>query len=75
MEARLLSIARKFWPGLENLGGLERTEGIGDVIGYLYTAPLALAGLVWLVLVTDIGVVRVAWPTLLLLLALHFLFD
>jgi serine phosphatase RsbU (regulator of sigma subunit) len=75
MEARLLSIAIKFWPGLENLGRLERTEGIGDVIGYLYSAPLALAGLVWLVLVTDMGVVRVAWPVLLLLLALHFLFD
>jgi len=75
MEARLLSIAIKFWPGLKDLSGLERTEGVGDVTGYLYSAPLALAGLVWLALVTDLGVVRVAWPTLLLLLALHFLFD
>ena len=75
MEARLLSIASKFWPGLEDLSGLERAEGVGDVTGYLYSAPLALAGLVWLALVTDIGVLRTAWPVLLLLLALHLLFD
>ncbi len=45
MEERLLPIAKRFWPDLETMSGRERTQGVGDVVGFLYSAPLALVGL------------------------------
>lgn len=75
MEERLLPIAKRFWPELETMSGLRRTGAVGDVVGFLYSAPLALVGLVWLMAVTDLTLIRTEWPTLLLLFVLLFLFE
>ena len=49
MEERLLAIAKKFWPELETMSGSEPRGGVSNVVGFLYSAPLTLVGLVWLV--------------------------
>lgn len=75
MEERLLAIARRFWPELGTMGERERAGGVLDVVGFLYSAPLALVGVVWLIAVTDPTLIRIEWPTLLLLFVLLFLFS
>jgi len=75
MEERLLAIAKRFWPELETISGLRRAGAVGDVVGFLYSAPLALGGLVWLMAITDLTLIRTEWPMLLLFLVLLFLFE
>jgi serine phosphatase RsbU (regulator of sigma subunit) len=75
MEERLLAIARSFWPELETMDGQDRTSGVFDVVGFLYSTPLALVGLSWLMAVTDLALIRAEWPMLALLLVLQFLFE
>lgn len=41
---------------------------LADLLGFLYGAPIALTGLIWLVAVTDLALLRQRWPLLLLLL-------
>jgi serine phosphatase RsbU (regulator of sigma subunit) len=75
MAGRLLGFAKRFWPELDTMSERERADGVAEVVGVLYSAPLALAGLVWLIAVTDPALIRTVWPTLLLLFALLFLFE
>ena len=53
MEDRLLSIAKVFRPELETMSVERRLAGIGDVLTILYSSPLALGGLIWLIRVTN----------------------
>jgi serine phosphatase RsbU (regulator of sigma subunit) len=50
----LKKISFAFWPELNTLSQDRRLIREGDVIGLLYTFPLALLGLIWLILTTDI---------------------
>ena len=68
-------IARRFWPGVERLHGLDYTRAVGNIVTALYAAPLAFAGVYWLATVTDTARLRAHWPFLLFLLGLLFLFD
>lgn len=75
MEEQLLVPAKRLWPELETMDGQDRTSGVFDVVGFLYSAPLALVGLVWLMAVTDLALIRAEWPMLALLFVLQFLFE
>jgi serine phosphatase RsbU (regulator of sigma subunit) len=72
MEDRLKAIARRLWPEIEALSGSDYVSGVYNVTGLLYAAPFALAGLAWLVAVTDLALIRSEWPMLLFLLVLLF---
>jgi serine phosphatase RsbU (regulator of sigma subunit) len=48
---------------------------VRNVVGFLYSAPLALVGLVWLMTATDLTLFRTEWPTLSLLFVLLFVFE
>lgn len=74
MESLLLSIASRFWPELKNLTGQKLLVGVGEVIVTLYSAPLAAAGLIWLLAVTDIDQITGNLPVLLFFAALMLLF-
>ena len=63
----MIAIAEKFWPGLKSMDGQRRLVGIGEVITFLYSAPLALAGFAWLAAATDLEVARRHWITLVFL--------
>jgi serine phosphatase RsbU (regulator of sigma subunit) len=69
MEDLLLAIAKRFWPDLEQLRGRERSAAAVDVVGFLYAAPLAVAGLAWLLAATDWTRLRAEW----VLMGLFFL--
>ncbi|MGE5222747.1 MAG: PP2C family protein-serine/threonine phosphatase, partial [Omnitrophica WOR_2 bacterium] len=70
----LFEIAAKFWPELKDFGIAKRLIGTGEVLTFLYSAPLALAGIVWLIAVTDIQVIERNWPMLLFFAVLMLIF-
>jgi hypothetical protein len=75
MEQQLWAVAQKLQPELKTLSGTDRAQGVANVIGFLYAAPLALIGLTWLAAATDTQLIRREWPVLLLFLVLIYLFQ
>jgi serine phosphatase RsbU (regulator of sigma subunit) len=71
----LFSLASFFWPDLRSMSDQRRRIGTGDVITFLYTLPLALVGLVWLISVTDTGLLRQDATLFVLNLALYGVFS
>ena len=55
---RLSGFAKTFWPGLDSLTEQRRLIGTGDVLTFLYTIPLAVIGLAWLILSTDLDIIQ-----------------
>ena len=75
MKAFLLGIVRFFFPEIESQGPRERTYSFADVTGVLYASPLAVAGLIWLTTITEPALFLKAWPILIFLLVLLFVFE
>ena len=75
MEQRLKTIAKALWPEIETLSDLDYVTGLYNVTGFLYTVPLVLIGLGWLIAVTDLTLLRAEWPVFCLLLVLLFVFE
>lgn len=75
MEQKMKTIAKKLWPGIETLHGTEYVTGLFNVIGFLYTVPLVLAGFGWLFAITDWALLGAQWPILCFLLILLFVFE
>jgi serine phosphatase RsbU (regulator of sigma subunit) len=74
MQKRLFAIAGRFWPELDTLNHQRKVLGAGEVITFLYSAPLALLGIVWLVMASDFSLAAREWRILLFLATLMFLF-
>jgi hypothetical protein len=55
MEQRLKTTAKKLWPEIEALNGLDYVTGLYNVTGFLYTVPLVLVGIGWLIAVTELA--------------------
>ena len=72
-QSLLFRVARLFWPGLTTLSADELSYRLADVLGILYGTPIALAGMGWLVAVTDPTVIAAHWPLLLLFTGLTVL--
>jgi hypothetical protein len=72
VESRLLPVARFFWPELsqDSADDLEISSRLADVLGFLYSAPIALIGLGWLVAATDVSLLLDRWQVLFLFLVL-----
>lgn len=71
----LLQIARKIWPDLDSLSEKRQLVASGDVVSVLYTIPLAVIGLIWLIISTDTDLLRSQALFLLVNLGLFFLFT
>jgi len=69
-EQRLLRITGKLWPAFDTLDELERRHILRELIGIIYGTLLAVLGVAWLVLATDLALVRAQWPIVLLMLIL-----
>jgi serine phosphatase RsbU (regulator of sigma subunit) len=74
MSTILFNLAERFWPELKEANQPKRLIGAGEVISFLYSLPLAILGIVWLVLVTDIGEIRNDPLIFTFLFGLMFLF-
>ncbi len=75
MKKFLTFIAKKLWPDFETLAEPDRISLLGELFGTLYSLPLAIVSVGWLVVVTDLDLGRSQWPLLLLLLGLGFIFS
>lgn len=75
MQARLFSIARKFYPGLSELTGQRLVAATADVLTLLYSLPLLALGLAWLTDQTELVVLARRWPMFLLLGGLMYIFN
>ena len=71
----LTAISAWFWPEIKSMNEHQRLVSTGDVISVLYSAPLVLAGLVWLTRITDADIFREMWGILLLMFSLMVLFN
>lgn len=70
-----VNLARRLWPAVEHLQGLDYTRAVGNIVTTLYAAPFALGGLIWLGAATDIESFQSHWALLLLFVGLLFIFD
>jgi serine phosphatase RsbU (regulator of sigma subunit) len=75
LEQPLLRIAGKLGYQVGALEDAERMQLLRELLGVLYGALLAVPGLVWLALATDLGLVLGAWPIFALLLLLAVLLN
>jgi len=75
MKEFLTLIAKKLWPDFETQAELDRNLLLGELIGILYSLPIAIVSIGWLVVVTDLNLVRSQWPVLLLFLGLGLIFS
>lgn len=70
----LWRIAQRLRPELAQMEPLARIPALFDIFVLLYTAPLAVAGLLWLLAVPEYTLGARDWLTLLLLLLVSLLF-
>lgn len=75
MERFLLAIACRLGLEPETSSDLAKASVAWSFFGVLYTFPLVLGGLLWLLAVTDFGLLGARLPTLLALCAFLFLFK
>jgi serine phosphatase RsbU (regulator of sigma subunit) len=62
-------------PGLGDKSEAEQTSALTETAGLLWLLPFVVIGLFWLVAATDTAVLQRAWPMLLLVMLLLFLFH
>ncbi len=72
---RLSEFAKAFWPGIDSLSDQRRLVGTGDVLSFLYTLPLAIIGILWLIRSTDLELIQQQFGFLLFNFGLLFLFN
>ena len=78
MNPKLIKIARVFWPEIEELSEQRKLVATGEVITFLYSLPLAIVGLAWLISIsvpTHLPILIEEWPIIFLVFGLIFLFD
>jgi serine phosphatase RsbU (regulator of sigma subunit) len=75
MEEKFLKIAAIFWPELRSMNKSRRMVGVGDVLTALYTFPVFLAGITWLVRASDFSLMAGNWKMMLFFLAIIGLFS
>ncbi len=68
-------LAIKLRPDLEQLSGQQRMSAAADVLTLLYTAPLMVIGLVWLVIVSRWDSFRWEWQLYLLMAIIIYIFN
>jgi serine phosphatase RsbU (regulator of sigma subunit) len=68
-------LALKLRPELADIRGQRRIGDAADIFTLIYSIPLALLGLFWLVKLTDLKVITGNWLLLLLFAVLIYIFD
>jgi serine phosphatase RsbU (regulator of sigma subunit) len=72
---RLSEFAKTFWPDLDSMSTQRRLVGTGDVLTFLYTLPIAVIGLIWLVFATDLLIIQQNLVFLLINFGLFIIFS
>lgn len=69
------AFAQRLRPEITKTSGQRRIGDAANVFTLIYSIPLALLGVVWLIKITDLKVISDNWQLLLLFTALMFIFD
>jgi serine phosphatase RsbU (regulator of sigma subunit) len=75
MDNIIYRFAKKVRPDLESLSGQQRMSGTADVLTLLYTLPMLVIGLVWLVRVSSWESIRQQWMIYLLMGGILYIFN
>jgi len=75
MNDIIYNLAKRIRPDLESMAGQQRMSSTADVLTLLYSLPLAIIGLVWLVRVSDWASVRSNWQLYLLMAVILYIFN
>ena len=75
MNDVVYQLVKKIRPDLEDKSGQQRISGTADVLTLLYTLPLSILGLAWLVNVSSWDSVRLNWQMYLLMGVIIYLFN
>jgi serine phosphatase RsbU (regulator of sigma subunit) len=75
MNNMLERLIIKIRPDLQNTTGQQRMSGTADVLTLLYTLPLALIGLLWLLNVSEWESFSQKWSTFLMMALILYIFN
>lgn len=75
MNDIIYTLAKKLRPDLESMNGQQRMSGTADVLTLLYTLPLGVIGLVWLVHESSWDSIRQNWLIYLLMGGILYIFN
>ncbi len=75
MKDMVYQLAKKIRPDLEQMSGQQRLSATADVLTLLYTSPLVIIGLIWLLRVSDWESIRRQWLLYLLLGVIIYVFN
>jgi serine phosphatase RsbU (regulator of sigma subunit) len=75
MNDIVYKIAKRVRPDLESMDGQQRMSGTADVLTLLYTLPLAVIGLAWLVRESSWDSIRQNWELYLLMGVILYIFN
>lgn len=68
-------LAKKLRPDLDSYSGQQRMSATADVLTLVYTAPMAIIGLAWLIAVSDWESIRTHGSTYILLAVILYIFN
>jgi serine phosphatase RsbU (regulator of sigma subunit) len=68
-------LAKKLRPDLQNLSGQQRLSATADVLTLLYTSPLAVVGLIWLIYLSEWESIRTHWSLYVILGVVLYIFN
>ncbi len=74
MDSLLIDVASRFWPDIKLQSVQERSIWLSDAYGLIYSAPLGIAGLTWLISISRLPTHLVDWGILLFALILVYIF-
>jgi serine phosphatase RsbU (regulator of sigma subunit) len=75
MNDIIYNLAKKLRPDLVSYSGQQRMSATADVFTLVYTAPLALIGLIWLIAVSDWGTIRTHGMVYLMMAVILYIFN
>jgi hypothetical protein len=75
MKTLLTSLARRIWLDFNTLAELDRAQLLYDLYGIFFGMPWVMIASIWLLLVTDLSVLRDQWLFLCLFLTLSIAFS
>jgi serine phosphatase RsbU (regulator of sigma subunit) len=75
MNDIIYTLAKKLRPDLEVYSGQQRMSATADVLTLLYTIPMALIGLAWLIAVSDWESIRSHWMIYLMMAVILYIFN
>ncbi|MFN2195765.1 MAG: SpoIIE family protein phosphatase [Anaerolineales bacterium] len=75
MSSIPLTLTRKLWPDIDSMPDEIQTSGVANVISVIYSTPILLVGLVWLIFETRLDILAQNWLFFALLGACIYALD